>query len=232
MAAERAARLTALGLDCVSHGTCEDCKLKRPFFGMKPDGKKRWCGGCAEAHAGEGNFARVCEGCLLKVPTFGLPSDGKTPRWCSDCAKAHEGAMNVTHKKCEGCQLKLPLYGLVSEGKKRWCGGCAKAHTGAVGLHDMKCKGCGLKVARLGLPSDWKERRRCADCARVLIAPRGAASRRCDPPKLRMPIKNSSANGAKRNSEFWSKDEDDLLRTTVAGHGGANWKVRVSYSTY
>ena len=49
-------------------------------------------------------------------------------------------------------------------------------------------------------------------------------------PKLRMPIKNSSANGAKRNSELWSKDEDDLLRTKVAEHGGANWKVRASYS--
>jgi hypothetical protein len=44
-------------------------------------------------------------------------------------------------------------------------------------------------------------------------------------PKLRMPIENSSANGAERNSEFWSKDEDDLLRTIVAEHGGANWKV-------
>ena len=48
-------------------------------------------------------------------------------------------------------------------------------------------------------------------------------------PKLRMPIKNSSANGAKRNSELWSKDEDDLLRTKVAEHGGANWKVRASW---
>ena len=44
-----------------------------------------------------------------------------------------------------------------------------------------------------------------------------------------MPIKNSSANGAKRNSELWSKDEDDLLRTKVAEHGGANWMVRASW---
>jgi hypothetical protein len=32
------------------------------------------------------------------------------------------------------------------------------------------------------------------------------------------------------SSELWSKDEDDLLRTKVAEHGGANWKVRASYS--
>jgi hypothetical protein len=151
--AERVARLTALGLDwnprlepgleppigTLSSGACEDCKLKRPGFGMKPDGKKRWCGGCAKAHAGEGNFAKLCEGCLLKIPSFGLPSDGKTPRWCSVCAKAHEGAMMV-RKKCEGCQLKQPLYGLVPERKMRWCGGCAKAHAGAVDLHNKKPK--------------------------------------------------------------------------------------------
>jgi hypothetical protein len=49
-------------------------------------------------------------------------------------------------------------------------------------------------------------------------------------PKLRMPIKNSSANGAKRSSKVWSKDEDDLLRTTVAEHSAANWKVKTFHA--
>ena len=31
---------------------CEDCALKAPNFGLLAEGKKRWCAGCAKAHAG------------------------------------------------------------------------------------------------------------------------------------------------------------------------------------
>jgi hypothetical protein len=31
---------------------CEGCKLKRPTFGLPAEGKRRWCSGCAKAHAG------------------------------------------------------------------------------------------------------------------------------------------------------------------------------------
>jgi hypothetical protein len=31
---------------------CEDCSLKLPSFGLPAEGKKRWCAGCAKAHAG------------------------------------------------------------------------------------------------------------------------------------------------------------------------------------
>jgi hypothetical protein len=31
---------------------CEDCQLKVPSFGLPAEGKKRWCSGCAKAHAG------------------------------------------------------------------------------------------------------------------------------------------------------------------------------------
>eukprot|EP01052_Picozoa_sp_SAG31_P056320 SAG31_NODE_16058_length_725_cov_0.746006_1_plen_73_part_01 len=44
-------------LDCkfrykkhMKHNTdnkCEDCKLKKPSFGMPEDGKMRWCKGCS-----------------------------------------------------------------------------------------------------------------------------------------------------------------------------------------
>ena len=30
---------------------CEDCQLKVPSFGLPAEGKKRWCSGCAKAHA-------------------------------------------------------------------------------------------------------------------------------------------------------------------------------------
>jgi hypothetical protein len=42
------------------------------------------------------------------------------------------------------------------------------------------------------------------------------------------PTKHSSANGAKRNSELWSKDDDDLLRRLEACYK-VDRKVRVSY---
>jgi hypothetical protein len=70
-----------------------------------------------------------------------------------------------------------------------------------------------------GGPRVRVEAEEAEEAAKPKRAPRGD-------PKLRIPIENSSANGAERNSEFWSKDEDDLLRTTVAEHGGANWKVQ------
>ena len=77
---------------------CEDCGLKQPSFGLPVDGKKRWCVGCAKAHAGAVNVSKKCEGCGLKVPSLGLPSEGKK-RWCAGCAKAHLGAVNVSKKK-------------------------------------------------------------------------------------------------------------------------------------
>jgi hypothetical protein len=131
--------------------------------------KKRWCGGCAKAHAGAVDVNnKKCEGCQLKGANFGLPAEGKA-RWCSGCAKRHAGAVVVNNKKCvkcEGCGLKQASFGLPGEGKKqRWCGGCAKAHKGAQNNKKKKCEGCGLNVARIGLSSDGKKRRWCVDCA-------------------------------------------------------------------
>ena len=63
------------------------------------DGKKRWCAGCAKAHAGAVNVSKKkCEGCQLKQPNFGLPAEGKK-RWCAGCAKGHVGAVNVGKRK-------------------------------------------------------------------------------------------------------------------------------------
>ena len=44
---------------------CEDCALKAPNFGLLAEGKKRWCAGCAKAHAGTQNIKRrrKCEDC-------------------------------------------------------------------------------------------------------------------------------------------------------------------------
>ena len=53
--------------------------------GSASEGKKRWCSGCAEGHAGAaGVKAKTCEGCQLKRPTSGLPEGKK--RWCSGSA--------------------------------------------------------------------------------------------------------------------------------------------------
>ena len=62
---------------------CEDCQLKMPSFGLPAHGKKRWCGGCAKAHAGvvKANNKK-CEDCQLKRPSFGLMAEGKK-RWRS-----------------------------------------------------------------------------------------------------------------------------------------------------
>jgi hypothetical protein len=131
----------------------------------------RWCGGCANAHAGAVDVDRKkCEGCQLKLPSFGLPAEGKR-RWCSGCAKGHAGVVDFYgSQKCEDCQLKMPSFGLPGEGKqRRWCGGCAKAHKGVQNNKKKKCEGCGLNVARIGLSSDGKKRRWCVDCA-----PKGA----------------------------------------------------------
>jgi hypothetical protein len=116
---------------------CEGCGLKQPAYGLPAEGKRRWCAGCAKAHAGAVDVkSKKCEGCGLKQPVFGLPAEGKR-RWCAGCAKAHAGAVDAKSKKCEGCGLKQPAYGLPAEGKIRWCAGCAKAHAGAV---DAKTK--------------------------------------------------------------------------------------------
>ena len=37
---------------------CEGCQLKRPTFGLPAEGKARWCGGCAKAHAKAAPLAR------------------------------------------------------------------------------------------------------------------------------------------------------------------------------
>jgi hypothetical protein len=87
----------------VVHKKCEACGLKVARLGLPAEPrKKRWCSGCAKAHAGaEEPVHKMCEGCGLKQPSFGLPADGKK-RWCSDCSKAHAGVKDLINKKCEG----------------------------------------------------------------------------------------------------------------------------------
>jgi hypothetical protein len=112
---------------------CEGCQLKEGIFGLRSDGKKRWCTGCAKAHHPETVDLRtgVCEDCKVNAPSRGL-ADGKK-RWCAGCSKAHLGSMDVKHKKCEGCGLKIPSFGLAAEGKRRrWCSGCAPEHATSV----------------------------------------------------------------------------------------------------
>jgi hypothetical protein len=67
----------------------EGCSLKQPKFGLPAEGKKRWCSGCAKAHAGAVDVvSKKSEGYGLKRPNFGLPAKGKK-RWCAGCAKRH-----------------------------------------------------------------------------------------------------------------------------------------------
>jgi hypothetical protein len=122
-----------VGAEDLKHKKCEDCQLKRSSYGLPSEGKKRWCWGCAKAHAGAVSAGNNCEDCGLKVPSFGLASEGKR-RWCAGCAKGHAGAVDVANKECEGCGLKQPPFGMPSEGKRRWCSGCAKGHAGAENL--------------------------------------------------------------------------------------------------
>jgi hypothetical protein len=54
--------------------TCEDCVPKAPTFGLVAEGKKRWCAGCANRHAGavllqkQRAETKRCEGCGLEQP--------------------------------------------------------------------------------------------------------------------------------------------------------------------
>ena len=132
-------------------------------FGLLAEGKRRWCGGCAKAHAGAVDVSsKKCEDCELSQPNFGLPAEGTT-RWCGGCAAGHDGAVRRGAKKCENCQLVQPSFGLPSDGKKRWCISCAKGHPGAVNAV-KNCEGCELKTPTFGLPAEGKKRW-CAGCA-------------------------------------------------------------------
>ena len=120
----------------LSSQLCEDCDKKCPSFGMEDEQKRRWCSGCAKAHAGAVNLKRNnrCEDCGLNQGHYGLESE-RMKRWCRPCAKLHAGAVSL-HKQCEDCALKVPSFGMEDDHKRkvRWCSGCAKAHTGAVNL--------------------------------------------------------------------------------------------------
>jgi hypothetical protein len=65
---------------------CEGCGLKVARLGLPAEGKKRWCSGCAKAHAGAVDVvSKKCEGCGLKTANYGLLSEGKRRRWCLGC---------------------------------------------------------------------------------------------------------------------------------------------------
>jgi hypothetical protein len=56
---------------------CEGCGLKQPNCGLSAEGKRRWCAGCAKAHAGAVDIMhKKCEDCGLKEPSCGLASEG------------------------------------------------------------------------------------------------------------------------------------------------------------
>ena len=109
------------GAENVSGTKCENCGLKSATFGLRAEGTRRWCKGCAVPDAVDVH-TKKCETCGLKQPSFGLPAEGKK-RWCGVCAKAHAGAELKTgyNKKCESCVLKRAHYGLPIEGTRRWC---------------------------------------------------------------------------------------------------------------
>ena len=47
---------------------CEDCALKGASFGLAAEGRRRWCGGCAKAHAGARDLVnKRCEDCAFKA---------------------------------------------------------------------------------------------------------------------------------------------------------------------
>ena len=59
---------------------CEDCALKVPNFGLPAEGRKRWCGGCAKAHAGvriQGSNKRRHSAGALVTTTQAEPSAPK-----------------------------------------------------------------------------------------------------------------------------------------------------------
>ena len=148
-------------------GKCEDCALKVPSFGMK--GKrptKRWCSGCAKAHAGAVSVSqhKRCEDCDLNLPSLGM-QDERKKRWCSGCAKAHAGAVSISTKsQCEDCGLKGRSFGMESERKKRWCSGCAKAHSAVI--LNKQCEDCDLKRPSFGM-EDERKMRWCSGCAKM-----------------------------------------------------------------
>ena len=58
------------------HRKCEGCELKLPSFGLPAEHKRRWCAGCARAHAGAVDlYSKKCEGCRVKHAAYGLPSE-------------------------------------------------------------------------------------------------------------------------------------------------------------
>jgi hypothetical protein len=57
--------------------TGEACD-KPSVVGFRAEGKRRWCAGCAKAHAGAVDLSKKrCEDCGLKEPSLGLASGGK-----------------------------------------------------------------------------------------------------------------------------------------------------------
>ena len=80
---------------------CEDCAQKRPAFGLPAEGKTRWCGSCAKAHAGAVDISsRKCEDCQEKRASIGLRTEARG-RWCSGCISnaIHSFGGNTKGKK-------------------------------------------------------------------------------------------------------------------------------------
>jgi hypothetical protein len=183
---------------------CEDCGAQAPSFGLplldersatrgrpRGDNKKRWCAGCAKAHAGAVNVGKqgvMCERCGLNQARFGLPADKKA-RWCGGCAKRFAEAVNKKGKKCEGCGLQVSSFGLLGQRKMRWCSGCAKRISGAVNIVDIakeNCEDCGRKQPCFGLMAEWKKRW-CVGCAKVHKGAVNVVKTTCEDCRLKPP---------------------------------------------
>jgi len=110
---------------------CEGCGLKQPGFGLLLDGKKRWCGRCAQAEGAVLLQKRnVCEGCdCVKTANFGLQSEGKR-RWCGACGKA-KGRYYLGARRC----AKVADFGMPT------LGGQPKANGGGVEPALRECLG-------------------------------------------------------------------------------------------
>jgi hypothetical protein len=115
---------------------CEGCGLKQPGYGLPLDGKKRWCGSCAQAEGAvllqKRNVCEVSD--CVKTANFGLLSAGKR-RWCGACGKAEGAVLIGKQKMCDSCGLQHANFGLPEEGKRRWCGGCADQFRNAVTIN-------------------------------------------------------------------------------------------------
>ena len=150
---------------------CEDCNVVGATFGMRADGRRRWCSTCSKrAHAGAVSLMGkpLCEVCNSVRASYGLPAAGKLCRpfrWCAACSRGFPGAqLMVKRRVCEDCGVKRAVVraqGAASKTGSRWCQKCANMHPEAgprpISSNPAKCRDCGVRIAVVGLAGGYKQ---------------------------------------------------------------------------